>query len=160
MSAPRTSSAALRGLSYAGLPGVSQVFVTAPGDLIGTVAGMSYSRDLTDEQWGPCGLGVQRARQRGPKPDVSHTGCQWRFLPESFEPRTRVWTPFRRWSRNGTGAQCQPQRECARTADERSGQLLHVKVRLMRNTVGKPGDVRQSPEAWCSDLFVSPSQGW
>jgi hypothetical protein len=27
------------------------VLGTAPGDLIGTVSGMSYSRDLTDEQW-------------------------------------------------------------------------------------------------------------
>lgn len=35
---------------------------------------------------------------------VSHTGCQSRFLPESFGPWTRVWSQFRRWSRNGTGA--------------------------------------------------------
>ena len=35
---------------------------------------------------------------------VSHTGCQWRFLPESFGPWTRVWSQFRRWSRNGTWA--------------------------------------------------------
>jgi putative transposase len=33
---------------------------------------------------------------------LSHTGCQWRFLPESFGPWTRVWSQFRRWSRNGT----------------------------------------------------------
>lgn len=31
-------------------------------------------------------------------------GCQWRYLPESFAPWTRVWSPFRRWSRNGTWA--------------------------------------------------------
>jgi transposase len=35
---------------------------------------------------------------------VSHTGCQWRYLPESFGPWTRVWSQFRRWSRNGTWA--------------------------------------------------------
>jgi putative transposase len=35
---------------------------------------------------------------------ISHTGCQWRFLPESFGPWTRVWSQFRRWSRNGTWA--------------------------------------------------------
>ena len=52
--------------------------------------------------------------KRGPKhaPDlrkvvdamlyVSHTGCQWRFLPESFGAWARVWSQFRRWSRNGT----------------------------------------------------------
>ena len=33
---------------------------------------------------------------------VSHTGCQWRYLPESFGPWTRVWSHSRRWSRNGT----------------------------------------------------------
>src|SRR5690242_16622041 len=33
---------------------------------------------------------------------ISHTGCQWRFLTESFGPWTRVWSQFRRWSRNGT----------------------------------------------------------
>jgi putative transposase len=32
---------------------------------------------------------------------ISHTGCQWRFLPEEFGPWTRVWSQFRRWSRNG-----------------------------------------------------------
>src|SRR5262245_30514779 len=35
---------------------------------------------------------------------ISHNGCQWRFLPESFGPWTRVWSQFRRWSRNGTWA--------------------------------------------------------
>lgn len=35
---------------------------------------------------------------------ISHTGCQWRFLPETFGPWTRVWSQFRRWSRNGTWA--------------------------------------------------------
>jgi len=28
--------------------------------------------------------------------------CQWRFLPEEFGPWTRVWSQFRRWSKNGT----------------------------------------------------------
>ena len=35
---------------------------------------------------------------------VSHTGCQWLFLPASLGPWTRVWSQFRRWSRNGTWA--------------------------------------------------------
>ena len=35
---------------------------------------------------------------------ISHTDCQWRFLPGSFGPSTRVWSQFRRWSRNGTWA--------------------------------------------------------
>lgn len=33
---------------------------------------------------------------------VAQTGCQWRYLPESFGPWTRVWSQFRRWSRHGT----------------------------------------------------------
>jgi putative transposase len=32
---------------------------------------------------------------------VAHTGCQWRCLPPQFGPWTRVWSQFRRWSRNG-----------------------------------------------------------
>ncbi|MCW2806082.1 MAG: transposase [Marmoricola sp.] len=36
---------------------------------------------------------------------IAHTCCQWRYLPASFGPWTRVWSQFRRWSRNGTGAQ-------------------------------------------------------
>ena len=35
---------------------------------------------------------------------IAHTGCQWRYLPESFGPWTRVWSQFRRWTRNGTWA--------------------------------------------------------
>ena len=35
---------------------------------------------------------------------ISHTGCQWRFLPGEFGPWTRVWSQFRRWSRNGMWA--------------------------------------------------------
>jgi putative transposase len=35
---------------------------------------------------------------------ASHTGSQWRYLPESFGPWTRVWSQLRRWSRNGTRA--------------------------------------------------------
>ena len=33
---------------------------------------------------------------------ISHTGYQWRFLPEEFGPWTRVWSQFRQWSHNET----------------------------------------------------------
>ena len=33
---------------------------------------------------------------------VSHTGCQWRYLPETFGTGTKVWSQFRRWRDNGT----------------------------------------------------------
>jgi hypothetical protein len=36
---------------------------------------------------------------------IAQTGCQWRYLPTSFGPWTRVWSQFRRWSRNRTWAQ-------------------------------------------------------
>jgi putative transposase len=74
-----------------------------------------YPSDVTDEPWvllEPvlCGPG-----KRGPKHGdlrtvvdgilyITRTGCQWRYLPESFGPWTRVWSQFRRWSRNGTCA--------------------------------------------------------
>ncbi|WP_442852441.1 transposase [Nocardioides sp. Iso805N] len=62
---------------------------------------MPYSSDLTDEQWALLEPVFNTPGKRGPKhaPDlrrvvdamlyVSHTGCQWRFLPESFGPWTR-----------------------------------------------------------------------
>ncbi|WP_157622541.1 IS5 family transposase [Nostocoides sp. Soil756] len=77
---------------------------------------MSYASDLTDEQGALLEPGFNDPGKRGPKhgPDlrrvvdgmlyISHTGCQWRLLPESFGPWTRVWSQFRRWSRNGTWA--------------------------------------------------------
>jgi transposase len=82
----------------------------------GTLLRMSYASDLTDEQWALLEPVFNAPGKRGPKhaPDlrqvvdgmlyISHTGCQWRFLPESFGPWTRVWSQFRRWSRNGTWA--------------------------------------------------------
>ena len=66
---------------------MSHLVVTVAIGLVGTVCGMSYSSDLTAEML-----------------YVSHIGCQWRFLPESFGPWPRVWSQFRRWSRNGTWA--------------------------------------------------------
>ncbi len=78
---------------------------------------MSYPRDLTDEQWDLLqpvfNAPGKRGRKRGDDLPivvdamlyVAQTGCQWRYLPASFGPWTRVWSQFRRWSRNGTWAQ-------------------------------------------------------
>jgi transposase len=104
--------------SRAGLSllGVSHLVATATGGRLGTVWGMAYSSDLTDEQWALLDPVFNAPSKRGPKHAadlrsvvnamlyISHTGCQWRFLPESFGPWTRVWSQFRRWSRNGTWA--------------------------------------------------------
>lgn len=94
---------------------------------------MSYASDLTDEQWALLEPVFNAPGKRGPKhgPDlhrvvdgmlyVSHTGCQWRFLPESFGPWTRVWSQFRRWSRNGTWARAlKVLHQAAREAEARA----------------------------------------
>ena len=77
---------------------------------------VAYSSDLTDAHWNLLEPLLVTSSKRGPKHGddlrhvvdamlyVSHTGCQWRFLPDQFGPWTRVWSQFRRWSRNETGS--------------------------------------------------------
>jgi putative transposase len=77
---------------------------------------MTYPSDLTDEQWDLLEPVFNSPGKRGRRHAddlrgvgnamlyISHTGCQWRFLPQSFGPWTRGWSQFRRWSRNGTWA--------------------------------------------------------
>ena len=74
---------------------------------------MSFPTDLTDEQWALVEPLLNLSGKRGRKfgADIRavvdgvlyivHTGCQWRCLPSEFGPWTRVWSQFRRWSRNG-----------------------------------------------------------
>lgn len=78
---------------------------------------MSYPSDLTDDQWDLLEPVFNAPGKRGRKHAddlrtvvdamlyIAQTGCQWRYLPQSFGPWTRVWSQFRRWSRNGTWAQ-------------------------------------------------------
>ena len=78
---------------------------------------MRYPSDLTDEQWdllepvsnAPGKRGRRHADDLRSVVDAmlytAQTGCQWRYLPQPFGPWTRVWSQFRRWSRNGTWAQ-------------------------------------------------------
>ena len=78
---------------------------------------VAYSSDLTDAQWKFLEPLLLVPSKRGPKHGndlrkvvegmlyISHTGCQWRYLPDEFGPWTRVWSQFRRWSRNGTWTQ-------------------------------------------------------
>lgn len=84
---------------------------------VGTVPRMSFPSDLTDDQWtllepvfnAPGKRGRKHADDLRTVVDamlyIAQTGCQWRYLPASFGPWTRVWSQFRRWSRNGTWAQ-------------------------------------------------------
>jgi putative transposase len=75
---------------------------------------MAYASDLTGDQWVLLEPLLCPTSKRGPKHGgdlrsvvdamlyVTHTGCQWRFLPAEFGKWTRVWSQFRRWSSNGT----------------------------------------------------------
>ena len=59
---------------------------------------VAYSSDLTDAQWSLLEPLLAHCTKRGPKHGadlrhvvdamlyISHTGCQWRFLPEEFGP--------------------------------------------------------------------------
>ena len=72
--------------------------VTAVAGLVGTVFGMSYSSDLTDQQWALLEPVFDGFGKRGPKHApalrrvvdamqyVCHTGCQWRYLALVVEP--------------------------------------------------------------------------
>ena len=63
---------------------------------------MSYPSDLTDEQWERLEPVFNAAGRRGRKHAddlrrvvdamlyIAQTGCQWRYLPESFGPWTRL----------------------------------------------------------------------
>ena len=86
--------------------GVSLLAAIAEEVSAGTVAGMGYPSDLTDEQWALLEPVVNAPGKRGRRHagDLrtvvdamlynAQTGCQWRFLPESFGPWTRVWSQF------------------------------------------------------------------
>src|SRR6476619_3507956 len=73
----------------------------------------TYPSDLTDEQWAlvepfiPVYPGG-RPRKTAMRDVVDaifyccRTGCQWRYLPTDFPPRSTVWGYFDQWRHNGT----------------------------------------------------------
>jgi putative transposase len=73
----------------------------------------TYPSDLTDEQWAiiepflPFYLGG-RPRKTSLRDVVDaifyllRTGCQWRYLPNDFPPKSTVWGYFDRWRHDGT----------------------------------------------------------
>jgi putative transposase len=72
-----------------------------------------YPSDLTDAQWAliePLIPGTSGGRPRKTSMrDVldaifylNRAGCQWRYLPKDFPPRSAVWEYFGRWRRDGT----------------------------------------------------------
>ena len=73
----------------------------------------TYPSDITDEQWAliephlPIYPGG-RPRKTNLRDVVNaifyilRTGCQWRFLPKDFPPKSTVWRYFDQWRHNGT----------------------------------------------------------
>jgi putative transposase len=72
-----------------------------------------YPSDLTDEQWAlvepliPVYPGG-RPRETSMREVlnaifyIARTGCQWRFLPKDFPPKSTVWGYYDEWRYNGT----------------------------------------------------------
>jgi putative transposase len=72
-----------------------------------------YPSDLTDEQWALVERPIPvypggRPRKTSMRDVVDaifyvlRTGCQWRFLPKDFPPKSTVWGYFNEWRHNGT----------------------------------------------------------
>src|SRR5215470_107721 len=73
----------------------------------------TYPSDLTDAQWAllaphlPSSFGG-RPRTTDLRDVVDailyllRTGCQWRYLPKDFPPKSTVWRYFDQWRHNGT----------------------------------------------------------
>jgi putative transposase len=74
----------------------------------------SYPSDVTDEQWAliephlPLPPGGGRPVETDMRDVVDailyilRTGCQWRYLPKDFPPRSTVWRYFNAWRNDGT----------------------------------------------------------
>lgn len=72
-----------------------------------------YPSDVTDEQWAIIGSMIPiypggRPRKTSMRDVVDaifyvlRTGCQWRYLPKDFPPKSTVWGYFDEWRYNGT----------------------------------------------------------
>lgn len=72
-----------------------------------------YPSDLTDEQWALVKNRIPvypggRPRQTAMRDVLDaclyllRTGCQWRYLPKDFPPKSTVWGYFNEWRHNGT----------------------------------------------------------
>src|SRR5205809_6544124 len=73
----------------------------------------SYPSDITDAQWALIQPHIPvypggRPRTTDPRDVVDavfyvlRTGCQWRYLPKDFPPKSTVWRYFDEWRHNGT----------------------------------------------------------
>ena len=117
------------------------------------MAKLRYPSDLTDEQWAliapvfapPARVGRPRGHEFRDVVNAilyqSRTGCQWRFLPNEFPPRSTVHDWFARWRRDGTW--------------DRVHSLLHDKARAHAGHDPGPGaavlDAQSVPNAGPAD---------
>ena len=73
----------------------------------------SYPSDVTDEQWALIEPHIPVYPGGRPRTTdlrdavdailyVLRTGCQWRYLPRDFPPKSTVWRYFDEWRHNGT----------------------------------------------------------
>src|SRR3954466_7249424 len=97
----------------------------------------SYPSDVTDEQWVLIEPHIPvypggRPRKTDVRAVVDavfyilRTGCQWRYLPKDFPPKSTVWRYFDAWRHDGPG--------------DTTPALLRRKVRAAE----KPGQPRTS----------------
>jgi len=72
-----------------------------------------YPSDVTDEQWALIEPHLPASSGGRPRTTdmrdvldaifyITRTGCQWRFLPKDFPPKSTVWRYFDRWRWDGT----------------------------------------------------------
>ena len=73
----------------------------------------TYPSDLTDDQWNLISPLIPPRKQGGrPRTTdersvfnallyMNRTGCQWRFFPEKYPPRSTVYTFFKAWREDG-----------------------------------------------------------
>ena len=73
----------------------------------------SYPSDVSDEQWRLIEPHIPVYPGGRPRTTdlravvdavfyVLRTGCQWRYLPKDFPPKSTVWRSFDEWRHNGT----------------------------------------------------------
>jgi transposase len=75
---------------------------------------LRYPSDLTDEEWACVEPFIPPARRGGRKREVDvkevlnglmyvlSTGCQWRYIPKDFPPKSTVYRYFELWRYDGT----------------------------------------------------------
>jgi transposase len=72
-----------------------------------------YPSDVTDEQWALVEPHIPASSGGRPRTTdmrdvvdaifyILRTGCQWRYLPKDFPPKSTVWSYFDRWRWDGT----------------------------------------------------------